>query len=330
MSFVSLSQWDAFVKQNPQTHILQTAQWGALKSEFGWEPYYLLNEYSGALLLVKNIFAGMKLAYIPKGPVGEHWLNLWQEVDTFCRNEHVVFLKVEPDYWENEQEIIQKELPSFHPNAPTIQPRRTITISLKGNETDWLGRMKQKTRYNIRLAEKKDITVIESSKVNTFLELLHATGKRDAFEIHADAYYQRAFDIFKSAGLCALLIATYAQKPLAGLMVFKFGKRAWYLYGASNDQERNRMPTYLLQWEAMRWAKAQGCEEYDLWGIPDAPEEVLEKDFNSRNDGLWGVYRFKRGFGGEIKRSVGAFDRIYNQPLYHAYRLYVNRGSTSS
>jgi lipid II:glycine glycyltransferase (peptidoglycan interpeptide bridge formation enzyme) len=106
-------------------------------------------------------------------------------------------------------------------------------------------------------------------------------------------------------------------------MVFTHGKRAYYMYGASTDEERNRMPTYLLQWEAMRWARAKGAEEYDLWGVPDEDEAILEANFESRHDGLWGVYRFKRGFGGAVKRSQQAVDRIYNPLLYRLYLLRV-------
>jgi lipid II:glycine glycyltransferase (peptidoglycan interpeptide bridge formation enzyme) len=87
------------------------------------------------------------------------------------------------------------------------------------------------------------------------------------------------------------------------------------------------MPTYLLQWEAIRWAKLRGCEEYDLWGVPDENEEKLEAEFESRHDGLWGVYRFKRGFGGEVKRAAQALDRVYIPPLYWAYTKYVSRNS---
>jgi lipid II:glycine glycyltransferase (peptidoglycan interpeptide bridge formation enzyme) len=108
-------------------------------------------------------------------------------------------------------------------------------------------------------------------------------------------------------------------------MVFARGPRAWYFYGASNDEERNRMPTYLLQWEAMRWAKARGCEEYDLWGVPDVDEATLEADFANRSDGLWGVYRFKRGFGGTLSRSVGAWDRSYLPLAYPLYRWWSRR-----
>jgi lipid II:glycine glycyltransferase (peptidoglycan interpeptide bridge formation enzyme) len=152
--------------------------------------------------------------------------------------------------------------------------------------------------------------------------MMLVTGERDTFGVHAAAYYRKAYELFHADGTAELLVAEFEGEPLAALMVFARGKRAWYLYGASTDLERNRMPTYLLQWEAMRWARARGAEEYDLYGVPDADEAVLEAGFESRHDGLWGVYRFKRGFGGEIRRVVPALDRVY-QPLL--YRLYLAR-----
>ena len=154
---------------------------------------------------------------------------------------------------------------------------------------------------------------------------MQVTGQRDGFGVHSLEYFRRAYDLFQPPGMCALLMAEYDGRPLAGLMVFARGARAWYFYGASNDEERNRMPTYLLQWEAMRWAKARGCSEYDLWGVPDADEAALEAGFTDRSDGLWGVYRFKRGFGGELKRSAGAWDRPYLPLVYPLYRWWSRR-----
>jgi lipid II:glycine glycyltransferase (peptidoglycan interpeptide bridge formation enzyme) len=87
------------------------------------------------------------------------------------------------------------------------------------------------------------------------------------------------------------------------------------------------MPAYLLQWEAIRWARAHGCVEYDLWGVPDTDEAELEESFTTRADGLWGVYRFKRGFGGQLRRASGPWDRIYRPMLYRFYRWWVMRGS---
>jgi lipid II:glycine glycyltransferase (peptidoglycan interpeptide bridge formation enzyme) len=108
-------------------------------------------------------------------------------------------------------------------------------------------------------------------------------------------------------------------------MVFALGHTAYYLYGASSNDERERMPNYAVQWAAMDWAKTCGCHWYDLWGIPDAPEAELEASFANRHDGLWGVYRFKRGFGGQLKRTVGPTDRVYNQLAYKLYQW--RRGS---
>jgi lipid II:glycine glycyltransferase (peptidoglycan interpeptide bridge formation enzyme) len=114
-------------------------------------------------------------------------------------------------------------------------------------------------------------------------------------------------------------MAEYDGRPLAALMTFALGETAAYLYGASSEDERQRMPAYLLQWEAMRWAREKGCVEYDLWGVPDEDEETLEAEFSARSDGLWGVYRFKRGFGGRLVRWAGAFDSVLIPPLYRLF-----------
>jgi lipid II:glycine glycyltransferase (peptidoglycan interpeptide bridge formation enzyme) len=123
----------------------------------------------------------------------------------------------------------------------------------------------------------------------------------------------------------ALFIASYAGRDLGALMAFRLGESAWYLYGASSNEERDRMPNHALQWEAMRWARENGCKTYDMWGIPDEEEAVLEAQFETRHDGLWGVYGFKRGFGGRVWRSVGAWDRVYNPLLYQVYQIAVRQ-----
>ena len=244
-----------------------------------------------------------------------------------CRQKRAVFLKVEPDALEDEQRTLEVFFDGFDSDAKPIQPRQTVLISLEGEEEDWMARMKQKTRYNIRLAERKGVQVTETDDLVVFQSLMDVTGERDGFGVHNQAYYQRAYDLFAASGACSILLASYEGQPLAAMMIFVRGKRAWYFYGASNNEERNRMPTYLLQWEAMRWAAARGCTEYDLWGVPDAPEEELEANFTSRYDGLWGVYRFKRGFGGRLVRSAGAWDRVYRPFLYQLYlRFMKGRG----
>jgi lipid II:glycine glycyltransferase (peptidoglycan interpeptide bridge formation enzyme) len=155
---------------------------------------------------------------------------------------------------------------------------------------------------------------------------MEITGQRDQFGIHNLAYYQRAYDLFSTKALCQLLLAEYEGSPLAALIVFKNGNRAWYFYGASSNNHKDKMPNYLLQWEAIRWAKSQDCIEYDLCGVPDFDITILEENFTKYNAGLWGVYRFKRGFGGELKRAAGPWDRVYHPILYRIYSLWLKIG----
>ncbi len=347
MPEITVSEWEEFLAGQPQAHLLQTSAWGKLKAGFGWQPAYVLSpstsiQAAGAQVLFRQLPLGVSLAYIPKGPVGclpqtayAGWEALWPEMDRVCRQRRAIFLKVEPDLWggsvgeaplwANEQIEFcaagtgDQPPAGFNPSVHSVQPRRTLVVDLCGDEEQVLGRMKQKTRYNIRLAQKKGVTITLSQDLEIFSGLMAVTGERDAFGVHSPDYYRRAFDLFSERGECALLLAEFGGEPLAAVMVFARGTRAWYFYGASSDAHRERMPTYLLQWEAMRWARSRGCTLYDLWGVPDADEQTLEANFSSRSDGLWGVYRFKRGFGGQLLRSLGPWDRVYNTALYGLY-----------
>jgi len=233
---------------------------------------------------------------------------------------------VEPDVWLNDDQAtpsINEQMPrGFIQGRHSIQPMRTLVVDLSGDEAQILGRMKQKTRYNINLALKKNVIVKPYLEVSIFYNLMEITSQRDQFGIHSLAYYQNAYELFHARGMCQLLVAEYEGLPISALMVFKVGNRAWYFYGASSDLHRDKMPNYLLQWEAMRWAKTEGCINYDLWGVPDTDLDTLEANFAGRNDGLWGVYRFKRGFGGELKHSAGPWDRVYNPFLYRLYSIW--------
>lgn len=329
MTLLTAAEWDRFLDNAPDAHLLQTSSWGELKAKFGWRVLRIAVGTTGAQVLFRPLPLGFSFAYIPKGPVGPDWPALWPELHRVCRRQRAVLLKVEPDAWQpqdlQEAAALAERFPGFIGDAQPVQPRRTIVLSLEGSEADWLARMKQKTRYNIRLAEKKEVVVRASEDVDAFYRLMEVTGARDGFGVHSREYFQQAYQHFHSQGMGVLLMAEFEGRPLAGLMAFARGSRAWYFYGASNDEERSRMPTYLLQWEAMRWAKARGCQEYDLWGVPDADEETLEGSFSGRSDGLWGVYRFKRGFGGTLLRSAGAWDRAYLPFVYPLYRWWAGR-----
>lgn len=318
---VSPPEWEAFLATNPQAHLLQTVAWGELKAQFGWSVERICIGRSGAQLLFRTLPLGFKLAYIPRGPVANWLPELLPHLDKTCREHRAFALIVEPDREQDAAFELALAQNGFGPDPLPIQPRRSLVVSLDDDEDQILGRMRQKTRYNIRLAARKGIQVRAWDDLRGFGRLMRETAERDAFGAHVDSYYEAAYNLFSPAGMVKLLVAEFDGEPLAALMVFTFGERAWYLYGASTDRERNRMPTYLLQWEAMRWAKVRGCKTYDLWGVPDAEPDVLEAEFESRGDGLWGVYRFKRGFGGRLTRTVGAWDRVYNRPLFAAYRL---------
>lgn len=322
---VTAQQWDEFLARYPNAHLLQASAWGDFKAEFGWRVERVIAGQAGAQILFRPLPLGFTLAYVPKGPVGKDWSALWPVLHRVCRENRAILLKVEPDLGEPLAADAASVFPGFCAGADPIQPRRSIVISLEGEEADWLARMKQKTRYNIRLAEKKGVTVRSTQGVDAFYDLMQVTGQRDGFGVHSREYFRRAYEIFSPLGMCELLVAEYEGRPLAALMVFARGQRAWYFYGASNDEERARMPAYLLQWEAMRWAKSRGCSEYDLWGVPDEDEDILEAGFETRHDGLWGVYRFKRGFGGTLVRSAGAWEYAYLPPIYPLYRWYMRR-----
>ncbi len=300
---------------------MQSPEWGQLKAAFGWQPWVVQAEHSRAQVLFRRLPLGLSIAYLPKGPLGSDWQELWPLVDCECKRRRSVFLQVEPDWNEPyEAGLAQTWLAGFSQQERTIQPRRTVLINLEGEEQQLLAGMKQKTRYNIRLAEKKGVSVSPSQDLTGFYELMRVTGQRDGFAVHSLEYYQRAWQLFAPREECVLLRAEFEGQALAYLMAFQSEGRAWYFYGCSDDQYRNLMPTYLLQWEAMRWARAHRAREYDLWGIPDEDEDLLEDQFSARSDGLWGVYRFKRGFGGRIVRTAPAFIKVYRPLLYRLYQ----------
>lgn len=325
MPILNRTEWDAYLADHHQAHLLQTGAWGDLKAAFGWEPVRLVHQNTGAQVLFRQLPLGLSVAYLPKGPIGKDWTSFWPVLDQLCRRKRAIFLKVEPDLWEPISPEQTDCLASFRPNAVPVQPRRTIVVDLHGEETDWLARMSKKTRACFRTAEKGGVIARFTGDVEKFYDILTATGSRDTFGVHSLSYYRKAFALFAPRDEVGLILAEREGRPLAGLMAFASKKRAWYLYAASYDEQRELNPTYLLQLEAMRWAARKGCREYDLYGVPDFDEEVLEAQFSERRDGLWGVYGYKRKFGGRIMRSPGAYEKVYIPALYWLYQLWITR-----
>ena len=322
---VRFESWNRFVAAHPCGNLLQTTQWGRLKAGFGWD-WELVTvgdkdaPRAGAIVLYRKLPLGLgALAYVPRGPLVD-WSDrtaateLFAALHTAARKRRAWACWIEPEV--GNASAHPASLPhteafladiGYRRAVRTIQPRRTIVLDISPPEEDILMTMKSKTRYNIRLSERKGVTVREGSiaDVETYHDLMEVTGERDEFGVHTLAYYRKALELFAPEDEVALLLAEHEGEPLAGLMVFAVGKKSWYIYGASSDRHRNLMPAYAVQWAAIRWARARGCTTYDLWGIPDADEETLEAEFTERSDGLWGVYRFKRGFGGEVVRYTG-------------------------
>ena len=327
MPIVSLPDWNQYLSARPNAHLLQTGEWGELKSAFGWKPVRMIHGELGLQILFRRLPLGFTIGYIPKAPLtvqrAANNPELCREIDSLCKRNRAIFLKLELDVWQDSEPSSQITNYQLRISPHNIQPPRTIIIDMRDSEEAILARMKQKTRYNIRLSEKKGVTVRAWADLASFHQMMLLTGGRDGFGVHSREYYQRVYELLHPKQMGELLLAEYEGQPLAALFVARNGNRAYYLYGASTDEERNRMPTYLLQWEAMKWAKARGCEEYDLWGVPDEDEATLEANFEKRQDGLWGVYRFKRGFGGQIKRAVQAMDRVYQPLVYWAYLRFV-------
>ncbi|HVO43397.1 MAG TPA: peptidoglycan bridge formation glycyltransferase FemA/FemB family protein [Aggregatilineales bacterium] len=339
-------RWNAFVNQHPDAHILQQAEWGMLKSAFGWQHEILAVGQdaaspieAGALILYRRLPFGLgTMAYIPAGPLlRDDAVNpandlLWSAIDGQARRRRAAFLKVEPCNWYRERPALAAYLASagLRISPQTIQPPRTSILATGDGEEAVLKRMNQSTRRKVRMADKNGIAVREGTRadVASFNGLMMQTGDRDVFGVHAPAYYEKVYDLFAHDGRCALLMAAHEGQDLAGVFALHGGENAYYFYGASSNEQRNLMASYIVQWEAIRWAMAHGARRYDLWGIPDHEETVLEAEFEDRkggHDGLWGVYGFKRGFGGHVVRSVGAWDRVYNPLVYRLYTLYLGR-----
>jgi lipid II:glycine glycyltransferase (peptidoglycan interpeptide bridge formation enzyme) len=315
-------EWEAFLLDHPQAHLLQTSAWGELKTRQGWEPFRLASGEAGAQVLFRRILPGIRIAYVPRGPVGA-WSRFLPALGEACRARGAFALVIEPDAGDPEAAALTGL--GFLPAARTIQPRTTVVVDLRGTEAEVLSRMHQKTRYNIGLAERRGVSVRPWDEPQAFAAMLRSTGDRQGFGVHTPAYYRDAFELFHPRGECELLIAESKGERLAALMVFGRGAGAWYFYGASTTVQRELMPTYLLQWEAMRWARRRGSSWYDLWGVPDASPEALEVGFEARSDGLWGVYRFKRGFGGRWVQTPGAWELPLRPALHRLYRLFGPR-----
>jgi lipid II:glycine glycyltransferase (peptidoglycan interpeptide bridge formation enzyme) len=280
----------------------------------------------------------VRMLYAPKGPLldwGEAELRRRVLVDLphLARRLGAIFIKIDPEVMlgmgvpgapeAGESPVgaaVQADLErqGWQFSASQVQFRNTVLLDLTPNEDELLARMKPKTRYNIRLAERKGVRVRQGTAddLGLLYRMYAETSVRDGFVIRGEDYYRAAWTTFLEAGMAEPLIAEVEGEAVAAVVVVRFAGKAYYLYGMSRGAHREKMPNALLQWEAMRRAKAAGCRVYDLWGAPDT--------FNE-SDSLWGVYRFKEGLGGFVLRTLGAWDLPVNPLLYRLFTRVVPR-----
>ncbi len=313
--------WDEFVTQH-NGHVLQSYAWGELKSRFGWRVERWAQQAdkqicAGAQILYRRLLPGLELAYIPRGPVNAD-ADFLKTLRTVLRTRGVFLLKVEPDWLRDDPRNQILVAANLLASPETIQPPATIRIDLTRDLDAILAAMKPKWRYNIRLAEKKGVVarVGTTADLTAFYELSLITAQRDRFGIHGENYYRAAFDLLTARDAARLWIAEYEGQALAMIFVTAFGHEAIYLYGASGNEHRNVMPNHALHWAAIRWAKARGCTQYDLWGIPQNAG-TAGRDRAPLPDSL---YQFKQGFGGEVVQYTGAWDFVYGPLQHQVYR----------
>jgi peptidoglycan pentaglycine glycine transferase (the first glycine) len=355
-----MNSWNAIISQLPNPHFLQTHEWAQVKAKYGWKPIYVVwsdksyesytsdqleqldqsNVVAACLVLKRTAASRFSILYAPKGPLLD-WSNeslrqrVLNDLQSFAKQQGAIFFKFDPDVTlgtgipqsaderiDNGGQNVMSELKrrGWRYSSDQIQFKNTVLIDLSASEDEMLARMKQKTRYNIRLAEKKNVKVrVGSTRDLPVIYKMYAeTSVRDGFVIRDESYYQTVWELFMQSAEpnAEPLIAEVNGEVVAAIFVFYFSKRAYYVYGMSRNLHREKMPTYLLQWEAMKHAKSRGCLVYDLWGAPD--------EFNE-SDSMWGVFRFKEGLGGEVIRTLGAWDFAPNPFWYKMYSEIIPR-----
>lgn len=332
---------DSFVKTalidlkelDRNNEMLQVSFWGELKGSFGWRPVAASAEFNGykakLLILIRKIGPGISLAYVPYGDFNEEYIT---NKEDFLRNlskalkpllpKEVKFIRYDLKWYtegEGGRKVLLKTGKRLHKAAMNIQPPSTVMLDLTQTEEELLKGMKSKTRYNIRLARKKGVEIREVPRgdeeaLKNWYEMYRETAKRDKIVLHSFEYYEKLFCLAETSGSVKLklLQAVIDGETVAGIVLVINNNQGVYLYGASTNIKRNYMPNHLLQWEAIRAAMTGGCESYDFFGIPEE---------NSPTHPMYGLYRFKTGFGGKIIHRCGCYDYALSGPLYFFYRM---------
>jgi lipid II:glycine glycyltransferase (peptidoglycan interpeptide bridge formation enzyme) len=315
-------------------HPLQSWQWGEFKQSTGMKPIRIAEFESGKLiqgyqiLLRKvpqtNYYVGHSL----KTPLPTK--KLISALRDLAREENIIHIKLEPDYivrrWPNRKGKIKTDqvkensvdLEKFDltPARRDLFASHSFVIDLTDNADDLMMNMHRKTRYNVRLAKKKGVEIVEESSKNglkIFNDLLQVTLERQDFYLHSPEYFRKLWQHLSPDNIARILLAKYQGETLAAWLIFKWKDRIFYPYGASSSKHRDVMASNLICWETILRGKRWGCKEFDMWGSP-GPD--VDKD-----DPWYGFYRFKRGYGGDLVEFVGSWDLVNNSMLYEGVQF---------
>ena len=304
-------RWDKFLTEQKQSQFLQSWQWGELAGEEGTKAIRISVEDKGKLVataaLIKKSIFSFNYFFCPRGPVvGVESGNLkvenflFDEIKKIAKNEKAIFLRFEPQFIIHDSLfLIQKTI--------NIEPNKTAIVDLQKAEDELLAAMHQKTRYNIRLAEKRGVKIREASNEDfeNFWRIMKETVDRDGFRLHSKEHYRKMLELDKN--FVKLFLAEYNGKIITAVLATFFGDMITYVHGASANEYRNVMAPYLLHWHIIKLGKSLGFKYYDLNGV---------------DENKWpGVTKFKIGFGGAIVNYPGTFDLVFNKKMYNIYRM---------
>ncbi|MDR1961900.1 MAG: peptidoglycan bridge formation glycyltransferase FemA/FemB family protein [Gracilibacteraceae bacterium] len=324
------AEFNAFVCAHPKGHALQLWQWGEIKEHTGWQPHRLVLTRAGAIVAAASVLerrlpvVGSPVFYCPRGPVAdphdeEVMAAVFRAIRDLARRRGAILLKIDPDVSVEDVDFGRfLRAQGFRPldkgrGFEGVQPKFVFRLDIRPEEDELLAAMQQKTRYNIRLAMKKGVEITRGTREDLpdFYAVLKETTERDNFLVRDFGYFADMYDTLTPAGFGELFLARCAGRVVAGALVFRAGDKAWYVYGASSNAHRNVMPNYLIQWEMIRWAKSLGCAMYDFRGVSG--------DLSESNP-LYGLYRFKKGWGGVFTEFIGEWDLVFRPVMYRLWQ----------
>jgi lipid II:glycine glycyltransferase (peptidoglycan interpeptide bridge formation enzyme) len=322
--FADREAWNAFVRAHPSGHLFQTYEWGELQEGLESRPLRIAalsdRQIVGAVQILVFLTGRRTFAYVPRGPVcdpdeRELAAALLDAALVASHEAGADFLRIEPQWTFTEGLAYGLAQRGWVQTSQSIMLPRTILVDLEPDlETIW-ARFRSNTRNRIRLAEKLGVDVRVAAAADdaaSFIALAEETAARQ--QLHRDSrQYALAWRHFGGSDGMRLYLAAGDGVDLAGVIVFVCGTNATYLWGASSGSAEARRfnPNQLLHWTAMQWARERGCTTYDLHGIPDHEEAVLEAEYSRQTGGTWNLYRFKRGFGGRVHRHLGTYDWVF-------------------